>query len=99
MSDEVSVQTLPIFNCLSYHRVKRVIYSWIQILYQLNVLKIFFPQSVVCIFIFLLVILEAQKFLILVKVNIIKSFFLYGLYYLSKKSLPKQSHILLYFLI
>ena len=73
MSDEVSVQILCPF----------LIVCLIREFEELSILdtkvKCFaniFSQSVVCIFIFLLVILEAQKFLILVKVNIIKSFFL-----------------------
>ena len=52
-----------------------------------------FSHSVVCIFIFLLLPLEEQKFLILMKANIIMSFLLWILLFLlSKKSLPKQGH-------
>lgn len=62
-----------LFNCFAIFKLGRFVISlltckkflcvWIQILYQINDVNVFFPQSVYCSFILLSVYFEVHKFL------------------------------------
>lgn len=89
-----------LFICIWFLRVFKNVF-WVQVLYQMNALQKYFPQSIPCLFTILIVSFKEQKFFILM---MLITFSFYGLLLLavSKKSLlnptfSSQSFIVLGF--